>query len=348
MNFFTPPVHTGKKCEVVTGRQTNHPMTSIQKHRITVLALIASLLFSTPAFAWDAVGHKTVTRIAWDHLKPQTRSRVIALLNAAPADSEMRKLMPPESLPPDIRNREFFMAASNWADVMRDQMFPERQAKYNRPTWHYCDFFWEQSASGPQDRPDLRPDAENALERLQLIRWMLGDDARPDEARAIELAWLLHLAGDVHQPLHCSARVTENEPKGDQGGNLFKLEEKMPDKAFQYNLHAYWDGIVGRVMPKQMNENEIDYIGRVAQQIEAKHPRESLQSGFRPGEFSVWVMEGFITSKTKLYPASLRPLEMPSQQYQDAAWQIAEPALALAGYRLAQTLDQLFSTIALL
>ncbi len=317
-------------------------MKRLQRQRITVLALMVSLLISPPAFAWDAVGHKTVTRIAWDNMRPQTRNRVIALLKAAPADSDLRKLMPPESLPPEIRNREFFMAASNWADVIRDQAFPERQARYHHPTWHYCDYFWEQTASGPKDRPDLRPDAENAMERLQLIRWMLGDDARPDEERAIELAWLLHLAGDVHQPLHCSARVTEIESKGDQGGNLFKLEEKMPDKPFQYNLHSYWDGIVGRVMPKQMNESEIDYIGRVAQQIEAKHSRESLQSGFRPGEFSVWVIEGFVTSKTKLYPASLRQLEIPSPEYQSSAWQIAEPALAMAGYRLAETLDRLF------
>lgn len=304
--------------------------------------IVISLSLTPSAYAWDAVGHKTVARIAWDNMKPQTRARVVAILNAAPADSDIRRLFLDEKLPPEIRAREFFMGVSNWADFMRDEAFPERRAKYHKPTWHYCDFFWEETPAGPRNRPDLKPDAENAIERLQMMRWLLGDDSRPDEERAIELAWVLHVAGDVHQPLHCSARVTAEEPKGDQGGNLFKLEEKRPDKPYQYNLHSYWDSIVGRVMPKQAGESEADYIGRVARQIQTRHAKADFETKLRPDEFSVWVMEGFETSKAKLYPPSLKRLEMPAQAYQDSAWQIAEPALALAGYRLAETLDRLF------
>jgi hypothetical protein len=310
--------------------------------RRVVVCLIICLMSSSATFSWDAVGHKTIARIAWDNIKPQTRNRVVALLSAAPADSDLRKLFLDEKLPPEIRQREFFMAASNWADFMRDEAFPERRAKYHRTTWHYCDFFWEQTASGPRDRPDLKPDQENAIERLQLLRWRLGDEARADEARAIDLAWIMHIAGDIHQPLHCSARVTAEEPTGDQGGNLFRLEEKQPDKPFQYNLHAYWDSIAGRVVPRLPDESEADYIGRLAKQIQSKHARADFQIKLRPDEFSVWVREGFETSKAKLYPASLKRLEMPGPEYQQSAWQIAEPALALAGYRLAATLDHLF------
>ncbi|HZS05102.1 MAG TPA: S1/P1 nuclease [Blastocatellia bacterium] len=317
-------------------------MRTTKKRLLAAQLMIACLLLSTPAFAWDAVGHKTVARIAWDNMKPQTRGRVIAILSAAPADSDMRTLVPPETLPPEVRAREFFMAVSNWADFMRDGSHPERQAKYHHPTWHYCDFFWEQTPSGPRDRPDLKPDPENAIERLQLITWLLGDDARADADRAIDLAWVLHVVGDVHQPLHCSARVTDLEPKGDQGGNLFKLESNPPpDRPYPLNLHAYWDSIVNRAVPRQPDEKEIDYISRVAKQIEERHQKADFQTKLRPGEFSVWVKEGFETSKAKVYPASLKRLELPSQEYLDSSWQVAEPAIALAGYRLAETLDRL-------
>jgi hypothetical protein len=51
--------------------------------------------------------------------------------------------------------------------------------------------------------------------------------------RSIALAWMLHLVGDIHNALHTSARVTFMDPKGDEGGNLFKLTPSG-----SYSLHA--------------------------------------------------------------------------------------------------------------
>ena len=42
-----------------------------------------------------------------------------------------------------------------------------------------------------------------------------GNDA---ERKAIALAWLFHLVGDVHQPLHTAQLFTIDYPNGDRGG----------------------------------------------------------------------------------------------------------------------------------
>jgi len=41
--------------------------------------------------------------------------------------------------------------------------------------------------------------------------------------KSYDLTWLIHLVGDVHQPLHCVARITKGDPEGDKGGNDVKL-----------------------------------------------------------------------------------------------------------------------------
>ena len=62
-----------------------------------------------------------------------------------------------------------------------------------------------------------------AVDKLQDFDKVIRDASASDKDKAIAIAWIMHLAGDIHQPLHTSARVTDLEPKGDQGGNLFLL-----------------------------------------------------------------------------------------------------------------------------
>ena len=54
------------------------------------------------------------------------------------------------------------------------------------------------------------------------------------------LSWLIHLIGDIHQPLHCVTHITSQHPapEGDRGGNSFKL------KGTPNNLHSVWDSSV--------------------------------------------------------------------------------------------------------
>jgi len=54
------------------------------------------------------------------------------------------------------------------------------------------------------------------------------------------MRFLLHFIGDIHQPLHTTARVNDDYPKGDKGGNDFPLPNHYSAK----NLHSVWDKVV--------------------------------------------------------------------------------------------------------
>ena len=56
--------------------------------------------------------------------------------------------------------------------------------------------------------------------------------------KSMAIRLLIHYVGDFHQPLHCATRVNKNYPKGDLGGNMFKLTEDDLGE-----LHAVWDSI---------------------------------------------------------------------------------------------------------
>lgn len=42
--------------------------------------------------------------------------------------------------------------------------------------------------------------------------------------KSFMLVFLIHLVGDIHQPLHNTSRVSKEHPKGDKGGNEFKIQ----------------------------------------------------------------------------------------------------------------------------
>jgi S1/P1 Nuclease len=62
------------------------------------------------------------------------------------------------------------------------------------------------------------------------------------ERRAIALAWLFHLMGDTHQPLHTAQLFTADYPKGDRGGN--EICVRVTQAGQLMDLHRFWDGMI--------------------------------------------------------------------------------------------------------
>jgi hypothetical protein len=257
-------------------------------------------------------------------------------------------LFPPDSRALTVKQREFFEIASTWPDIIRDDKSPIRRSKYHHGNWHYDDFFWRQVNGQAVDALDLHADSINAVERLFFLQKALEDPSTPANERAVYLAWVLHLVGDIHQPLHCSARVTDVEPKGDQGGNLFYLEPKKEttdttNKEPRLNLHWYWDSILRYEYPR-LAECDMDYVKTIAMKIIAHYPISNDPAQLKPGQFDEWVQEGFKIAKTQVYPPTLKRDEMPSKSYQQNAIKISEQRIALAGYRLANLLNKILDS----
>jgi osmotically-inducible protein OsmY len=307
-----------------------------------LLILVIAAIFVSPVSAWDDTGHKLAAYIAWEQMSPQAREKAIKILLSAPEDSDLSVFYLQDSRSAAAKQRELFMIASTWADIVRNKDFKNRYAKYHHGTWHYLDTFWREVNGKIELVPELESDKENAVERLFAFDKLLHDASAADADKAIALAWILHLGGDIHQPLHDSARVTEYDPKGDQGGNLFMLSPKEAKGEDRLNLHWYWDSIIGRNIPRVNDACDSDYLPAIAQQMMRKYPLTKMRGRLKIGKFDEWQKEGFQIASTKLYPPSLKLGEMPSESYKKQAFEIAQEQIALAGYRLGEMLNQVF------
>lgn len=310
------------------------------KKILLVFSAFLLCLLPQTSFAWNDVGHKTIAYIAWENMTPEARQKAIELLLVAPEDSGLAWLIPPDGRTIAIRNREFFEIASTWADIVRDNRYPIRRDKYHKSIWHYKDSFWKQVNGAAVDIPEMQPDEVNAIARLFASQKALSDTSIPASERAIHLAWILHLAGDIHQPLHASARVTDTEPKGDAGGNSFYLAPAPPQGSREprLNLHWYWDSILQNAYPRK-DECDGIYIPMIGSKIMKRYPVNKMQTEASELNFDAWQRGSFATTKAELYPATLKRDVAPSKQYQDKAIKISERAMALAGYRLAKVLN---------
>jgi hypothetical protein len=310
--------------------------------RGTVLVVFA-LILSVSSFAWDDVGHKITAYIAWQRMSPDTREAVIRILRSAPEDSHLSAFyMQYGPEPEQIRKLEYFMLVATWADIVRDRAFDNRYKKYHKSNWHYDDTFWKQ-VSGKVEILSGFEEGGVAVDRLIEFDKVIRNASASDKDKAIAIAWISHLTGDIHQPLHTSARVTDLEPKGDQGGNLFLLTPQGTPRENQSNLHWFWDSIVGRNIPLKGEMCERDYIVSMARRIIKKHSFASVNAKLKLGAYDDWKQETFKFNATDVFSPDLVRFQTPPERYKRNAFRVAEHQLALAGYRLGETLNRVFA-----
>lgn len=312
------------------------------KLKRTLFAAIFILSLVIPTFAWNDVGHKITGYIAWQRMSPKAREAVIRILRSAPEDSHLSVYFQPFGIEPEEKRRlEYFSLVPTWADIARDRSFPVRFGKYHKSNWHYSDTFWKMSDGKVTILPP--PEAGGlGVEKLVEFDRLIRDSSAPDAEKAIAIAWLMHIGGDLHQPLHTSARVTDTEPKGDQGGNLFLLTPKDTPRENQVNLHWFWDSIVDRNVAIKSNQSGMQYIEAAAKSMMKQHPFAGLQPRLNLGKYADWQKESFEFVPRDVFSADLKRFEMPSVSYRKKAFRIAGGQLALAGYRLGETLNEIF------
>lgn len=307
--------------------------------------LLAIFVFTLPIFAWDDAGHSLTAYIAWERMTPAARDEVFRILMKAPENSDLSTFYIAYNSRSDaVKRRDLFMTAANWGDIIRNRDLPVRYEKYNQPTWHYADKFWRQNGETAIVISEMsgKETGGQAIPKLYDFEKTLKDPLASDSDKAIALAWLLHVGGDIHNPLHNASRVTEEEPEGDQGGNLFLLSPKDAPREDRVNLHYFWDSLITRNLPRKDDKCDADYIGDVAKRVTDRYPYNKLKDRLKLGDFEAWHQEGFAFLAKQVYPASLKRNEMPSKDYQENAFKIGQEQLALAGYRLGDMLNNIF------
>jgi hypothetical protein len=153
------------------------------------------------------------------------------------------------------------------------------------------------------------------------------------------MCWLLHLVGDIHQPLHCVAFFSAEYPTGDQGGNL----RLVKDGETPINLHAYWDNLLGSDTSYGGVKSNAEILSR------AEYGRDRYAKELGRTKYMEWAEEGSALAWEHVYLAGDLPGLVPDRQspekkkdapalprgYAESAQRMARRQAALAGFRLA-------------
>ena len=308
--------------------------------------LVAAVAAILNAHAWDISGHMIVAKIAHDRLNPKAAARL-------------------EALAPQLQFNTSHYNSVNvaaWADNIKHLHGGPFAGQFKN--WHFIDLGCE--ASDPDliaDPPKMsiqNGDVVSALKRCVAVVKGGHDPFITNEVIAVAL--IVHLVGDIHQPLHCTTdyylqphvEPGHKRPQmHDAGGNavlVSNFKDKYP------NLHEFWD--VGYKVKRALLIGTItsapdldtfattptDAAIRAAAADISKFP--PLASVNMHADFEQWARETHALGCASGYGnlkkyVEGKPVKL-GAAYVKNARQVASQQLCLAGFRLASLLNELY------
>jgi hypothetical protein len=273
------------------------PERTMARGRLAARSLLAALLAiittcPVPALAWGEQGHQITGIIAQQHLTPDTAEQI-------------RQFMGHEDLE----------QASTWPDEMRSA--PSDFWRHKAGHWHYV------TVRGDDYQPSDRPRDGDAISALAAYTAVLRDPKSDREARRVALRFIVHIIGDLHQPLHAGAGGDHN----DRGGNdvpVVFLGRSMP-------LHGVWD--YGLIDHRGLS------VPAYAATLSAAITPEQVTAWSAATPYQ-WVHESIALRKT-IYPAERRLTQTYAQQHQGEV----DERLEQAGVRIAAYLNHIFAAM---
>jgi S1/P1 Nuclease len=170
----------------------------------TRAAFLACFLALTPmnqALSWGSNGHSIIAEIAQHRLHPQVFARIEDLLG----------------------RQASLGSVASWADDIA-------QKRPDTINWHFVNIPYEATNYDPSRDCRPTPKGDCIINAIKRSRATLQDRFAPKQQRTESLMFLVHLMGDIHQPLHT---IDHN----DAGGN------KVVVNFFgtPMSLHIVWD-----------------------------------------------------------------------------------------------------------
>ncbi|HLB56266.1 MAG TPA: S1/P1 nuclease [Coxiellaceae bacterium] len=276
--------------------------------RFFTLTLALTLSFST--FAWNNAGHRVIAQIAYDQLTPQAKQKVDALTT----------VMFHSPYPSDR-----FLRAATWPDQLKLQT-----TQYN--SWHYINL--------PYVKNNIQPptfNSQNVVWAILRAEKIVADTKENNARRAKYLSFLIHFVGDIEQPLHCTTLYDTQFPQGDHGGNDYLIHSPIAN-----NLHQLWDRGVG-LFYSAPNNYQFHYlqVEKIATKWMNEYPTPFFAKQLAEKTPTQWAQESHQIAITFAY--TLAENSVPSEMYISNAQPLVREQTVLAGYRLANLLNQLFS-----
>ena len=288
-------------------------MPSARRSTLRRGALAAALLLAAQgALAWGPQGHRTVGAIADRLLTPAAQAEVLRVLQ-----DDRDKFDAPSG-------RTTLEAVSVWADELHG-------TPGARSSWHYDDV----PICGSEEKARYCPDGQCNTEQLKRLIGVLGDARAPPRERDEALKWVVHLVGDIHQPLHAA-------DNGDHGGNLVPVALEGVHTRGSENLHRAWDNdlvqLVLHARNRQQPPPDIDALAAeassLAQQVGQGSPESWSRESNNLARNVAYHYAGFACNSR---PAGVVVLDA---AYLDDAELVVRERLLLAGARLAALLNR--------
>ena len=257
------------------------------------------LCLCTGAFAFGPTGHKAVVYIAEQNMSARTLEKV-------------NKILYPETME----------GCCMWADSQK------ARAPATAP-WHYVALPLDSPVTDstieifyPYKKTNIVRQIKNKIDVLETLKSTAKD-------RKDALKYLIHLMGDLHQPLHCISN-------GDDGGNkdrvIFFPPDIMGDRTRTMNLHALWDNLIEY---KTMEFPE--YLGGILN----GRIRYDQKMQWQQGTVEMWAFESYRLAKDSIYTVQQADDTLPMMYYTNMR-PIVEECLQKAGIRLASILEDIF------
>jgi len=255
--------------------------------RIRNIVLCGFLGSALLGFGWGQKGHDVVTSIAERHLTPVTRAKIDSMLDG-----------------------KSIVYYANWLDNA------SHTPKYNYSrTWHYKNIDADQTF---ESAPTLQSgDVITALNREIAI---LQNPKQSAGERELALKMIIHLVGDMHQPLHLGHQ-------SDRGGNNWKVKFFNGDT----NLHTVWDSRLVESGHKWSYSEWVEQLDR------KPFVRESV---FTPSDIEKWAKESYGVC-TEVYNKTPQGTKI-SYDYIADWTPTVEQQLLKGGLRLSEVLNYIF------
>jgi hypothetical protein len=257
----------------------------VMKNCIILWFLVTNFTFANDMY-WSKTGHRVVGEVAEQHLSKKAKRAIEDLLEG-----------------------ESLAAVANFGDEIKSD-----RAYRKFSAWHYVNIPFGKTYEEIEKNEygDLVQGVNTCLE-------IIKDENSSKEDKAFYLKFLVHLIGDLHQPMH----VGRGE---DKGGNDIQLQWFGSGT----NLHRVWDS-------NMINENGMSFTELATEYPEmSKEQIKFLQSG----SLLDWVEESHLLAE-KVY-ASVEPGEKLSYRYSYDWWDTAADQLQKGGVRLAAVLNEAF------
>jgi hypothetical protein len=313
--------------------------------RITfLLAVVSLVLAATPqAWGWGCEGHETIALIAKAHLTANALSNVNQILHDYPADPPKGDCHPPGLDP--IAN------SATWADDIR-------ACRTETAGWHYFDIprFATQTNIDQWCTPADGCVAKALTDQIAVLK----DPAAVPGLKAEALRFILHFAGDIHQPLH---DTTNN----DRGANcvpvtFFGKKSKASGNTYDKNLHGTWDSD----MIKNISQGQT--VAQFAAALDLQFHSQEAAWQAAALDFDAWAWDAHELAETVAYgklnktipieptlvninscadynnvgKRMLKLKEAVDANYQVAATPTIQEQLTKAGIRLSMILNQIW------